>query len=128
VSLRLTSESFAIAEAYSLLIPVLPNQTYEVSYWVKTDLEVQGADLYGKVKVSQHSSEALEADDVNINRLDAGNDLGQSVGGTTGWAFMSYTFTTRSDTAFVRLRATMGGQVGTVRGSFWLDGVTIRQK
>jgi hypothetical protein len=126
VSLKMQANTFSIVELYSPLIPVQPNQEYEVSYWVRTDLEVDGADLYGRVVAAQYDAQAEESDEVNENRLDSGFGLGESVGGQTDWVFKSYTFATGGETAYVRLRAMMGGPVGTARGEMWLDQVAIR--
>jgi tRNA A-37 threonylcarbamoyl transferase component Bud32 len=125
VALKLTALPGSIVEVYSALIPVQPNQAYQVSYWVKTDLEVSGAELYGKVVPSQYSAQAQETDGLRDNRLDSGFALGESVGGKTAWAFKSYSFTTHPDAAFVRLRATIGGPDGTAQGTMWLEQVRI---
>jgi hypothetical protein len=127
-SLRLTASEPSIVEAYSRLIPVQPNQTYRVSYWVKTDLYLDPSelpDLYGKVIAAQYSSAAQEGDPINANRLDPGFDLGESVGGQTDWAYRVYTFRTLDTAAYVRLRGVIGGTVGTAWGSMWLDQVSL---
>jgi hypothetical protein len=128
VSLKLSSDTFSIAERYSRLISVESNQTYEVSYWVKTDLEIDGAELYGRVVAAQYNAQAKESDEINEHRIDSGFTLGESVGGQTDWAFKSYTFTTDAETKYVRLRAFMGGPVGTAKGRFWLDQVSIQKQ
>ena len=76
---------------------------------------------------AQYSAKAKEADEVNENRLDAGFGLGQNAGGQTDWILKSYTFVTTYETAYIRLRALMGGTVGTAEGDAWFDAVTIRK-
>jgi hypothetical protein len=119
---------FGIVEVYSALIAVQPNTEYVVSYWVKTDIEFSGDGMYGKVIVAQYNSDAQEADAVEVNRIDAGFKLGDSVGGKIDWVARSYSFATSPDTAFVRLRAPLGGPVNPARGTMWLDQVSIRQR
>lgn len=123
-SIRLESEVFSDAEVYSSLIPVSPNQTYEVSYWVKTNLTVDNAEVYGRVITAQYNNQAQESDAVNENRIDAGFTLGDNVGGETDWVHKSYTFTTNNLTYFVRLRAAIG-LAGRAMGKVWIDGVSI---
>jgi hypothetical protein len=130
-SLRLIANDFSIVEVYSPLIPVEPGGSYRVSYWVRTDLEldpVEPAQMYGKVIAAQYTAQAQEGDGIGDNRLDPGFGLGESVGGETDWVFKEYTFETLGDAAFVRLRGIIGGPVGTARGSMWLDQVTITEE
>jgi uncharacterized repeat protein (TIGR01451 family) len=124
-SLRLQTFIPSIAEAYSYLIPVRPNQTYGVSYWVKTNLEVDGAELYGRVVAAQYNTQSQEDDEINENRLDSGFGLGRNATLHQDWTFESYVFTTGPETAYIRLRALIGGPVGTARGEIWLDQVTV---
>jgi hypothetical protein len=125
-TLKLHAATPSIVELYSPLISVTPNTTYAVSYRVKTDLTVDGADLYGKVIAAQYTSAAIESDAINQNRIDAGFGLGESVGDQTDWTTKSYTFTTSPDTAYVRLRGVLGGPVGTASGSMWLSDVHLQ--
>jgi hypothetical protein len=125
-SLRLHSTNPSIAELYSPLLPVQPNTVYRVSYWVKTDVEIDGADLYGKVIAAEYNSQAVESDEIDENRINAGFTLGESVGGQTEWVTKAYTFTTGADTAYVRLRAVLGGSVGTATGTMWLSDVNLQ--
>ena len=124
-SLKLTSSIPSVVEVYSPLIQVDPNTIYRVSYWVRTDLTVDGADMYGKVITAQYNAQAQESDSVNENRLDPGFALGTSVGDNTDWTLQSYTFTSLPGTAYVRLRAVMGGPVGTAQGSAWFEQVQL---
>ena len=123
-SIRLEANVFSDAEVYSSLIPVSPNQTYKVSYWVKTSLTVDNAEIYGRVITAQYNNQAQESDAVNENRIDAGFTLGDNVGGETDWVHKSYTFTTDNLTHFVRLRAAIG-LAGRAKGKVWVDGVSI---
>jgi hypothetical protein len=125
-SLRIDATEPSIVELYSLLIPVTPNTVYEVSYRVKTDLTVDGADMFGKVIAAQYTSAANEGDALDQNRVDAGFALGESVGSQTDWVTKSYTFTTGADTAYVRLRGVLGGPVGTATGTMWLTQVHLQ--
>jgi hypothetical protein len=127
-SLKLHASTPSIVELYSPLIPVTPNTLYEMSYQVRTDLTVDGADMYGKVIAAQYFSTTSEGDAVDQNRIDPGFNLGTSMGGQTDWQSKSYTFTTSANTAFVRLRATMGGPVGTATGTMWVSAVNIQVK
>jgi hypothetical protein len=123
-SLRMHAPEPSIVELYSPLVAVQPNSLYRVSYSVKTALQLQGADLYGRVIVAQYNSQAREDDAINHqSRLDPGFDLGESVGGERDWLAQSYTFRTGSDTAFVRLRAVLGGPTGTASGTMWLSDI-----
>ncbi len=124
-----TLDTWAVVERYSSLISVEPNQQYEVSYWVKTDLVYQLADMYGKVITSEYYSVAREEDAVNENRNGTGFSTGRSIGGTTDWAYQSYQFTTRADATFIRLRAVMGGpdQTGGAKGSMWITQLNLRK-
>ena len=121
-SLIIRSDNFSDAEVYSLLIPVKPNKKYQVNYWVKTNLIVDDADVYGKVIVAQYTEKAQEGDEIYENRLDNGFFLGDNLAGLTGWANKSYTFITSSETAFIRLRAAFGLS-GKVKGQAWYDHV-----
>jgi hypothetical protein len=128
LALRLdTLGTLAIVERYSALISVRPNQVYTVSYWVRTELEVEKADVFGKIVPAEYARNAKESDNINDNRLEPGFALGENVGGVTGWTHKAYSFTTRPDTAFVRIRAIIGGPEGYSggRGRFWLFGVSI---
>jgi hypothetical protein len=126
-SIKFSIPNFSNVELYSPLIPVQPNQTYRVSYWVKTrNVEVLDAKVYGKVIVAQYYSSAKEEDEVNQNRIDPGFNLGENVGGTTDWTKKSYTFKTTPQTSFVRLRAVMGN--GRVKGEVWFDGIKIERE
>lgn len=126
-SIRLESKQFSGAEVYSPLIPVKPNQTYRVSYWVKTEnLIPSDAKAYGKIIAAQYNSYAKESDEVNQNRIDPGFDLGENIGGTVDWVKKSYTFKTSPQTVFVRLRAPMG-LGGSAKGKVWFDGVKIEE-
>ena len=124
-SILLEAEVFSDAEVYSSLIPVSPNHTYEVSYWVKTNLVIDNASVYGRVVPAQYNNLAQENDAINENRIDAGFTLGENIGGDTDWVFKSYTFTTNTNTNFVRLRAPMG-LGGRARGDVWYDAVSIK--
>lgn len=124
-----TVDTWAVVERYSPLIPVEPGQQYEVSYWVKTDVEFQLADMYGKVITSEYYSIAREEDAVNENRIGAGFATGKSIGDKTDWVQQSYLFTTRADTTYIRLRAVMGGpdQTGGAKGSMWISQLSLRK-
>jgi ELWxxDGT repeat protein len=124
-SLKMQAGSYSIVEMYSRLIPVQPNHTYQVSYWVKTDLEINAAELDGRVVASQYNASALEGDGLQENRLDAGFSLGENAGPQQDWIHKTYTFTTSAQTAYVRLRAILGGTTGTVRGTMWVDNVSL---
>ena len=124
-AIKLHSEVPSIAELYSSLLPVQPNTLYRVSYSVKTDLVSQGAEMYGKVIVAQYDDHASEEDALDRNRLDPGFNLGESVGGESDWVTKSYTFQTTPTTAYVRLRAVLGGPVGTVQGSMWVTSIML---
>lgn len=123
-SIRLDSPEFSDAEVDSKLISVSPNQTYKVTYWVKTNLIVDTATVYGRVIPAQYNNLAQESDAINENRIDAGFSLGENLGGETDWVLRSYTFTTGSKAYFVRLRAPMGLS-GRAKGQVWFDGLTI---
>lgn len=127
VSLRLTAVGFSNVEVYSALVPVQPNREYVVSYWIKTNLEVRDAQLFGRVTVSQYGAGAQEADDILVGRLDSGFNLGENVGGATDWSLRSFVFATGLETQFVRLRGFLAG-FGLARGSLWLDQVTFRER
>ncbi len=124
-----TLDTWAVVERYSPLIPVEPNQPYALSYWVKTDVTFQLADMYGKVITSEYYSVAREEDAVNENRIGAGFATGRSIGDKTDWTYQSYQFTTRADTTFVRQRAVMGGpdQTGGAKGSMWISQLSLRK-
>jgi hypothetical protein len=123
-SIRLQSEGFSDAELYSPLIPVLPNRAYEVSYWVKTALTVDDAQVYGRVLVAQYDQWARESDGLTENRLDPGFSLGENVGAQQDWLRKSYSFTTHAQCHFVRLRLPLG-LAGRAMGVVWFDGVHI---
>ncbi len=125
LALEIAAADWSIVEVYSALIAVEPNRTYEVAYWIRTDLEVNGADLYGRVVAAQYSATAQETQPVTDSRLDTGFGLGASVGGVTPWTYQTYVFTTLPDAAFVRLRGLLGGPVGTARGKMWLQAVRL---
>jgi hypothetical protein len=124
-TLKLHAATPSIVELYSTLIPVTPNTVYEVSYQVKTDITVDGADMYGKVIAAQYTSTASETDAIDQNRVDAGFALGESVGGQSEWVTKSYTFQTTATTSFVRLRAVLGGPAGTAQGSMWITNIQL---
>jgi hypothetical protein len=128
VSLKMIAGTFSIGEMYSHLMPVEPNQTYEVSYWVKTDMEINGAEIYGRIVASQYNANTQESDELQDNRIDAGFDLGENPGLHQDWVFKSYTFATKADAAFVRIRAIMGGTTGTAKGTMWIDDATLRKR
>lgn len=125
-SMRLEADVFSDAEVYSNLIHVLPNQAYSVSYWVKTNLIIDDSNIYGRVITAQYSNEALEDDEIFENRTDPGWNLGENEGSETDWVFKTYTFTTTSNTHFVRLRAPMGLD-GHAKGQVWFDNVNIEE-
>jgi hypothetical protein len=125
-SIRLQSEGYSDAELYSPLIPVLPNQAYEVSYWVKAALTVDDARVYGRVVVAQYDQWASESDGLTENRLDSGFSLGENVGAQQDWLLKSYSFTTHPQCRFVRLRLPLG-LAGRAMGLVWFDGVHIEQ-
>ena len=128
VSLKMHASSPSIVEMTSPLIPVQPGQAYEVAYWVKTDLTVDGAEMYGRVIAAQYNSSAQEDDAVNENRIDPGFALGENPDPQQDWTFKSYVFVTEPGTAYVRLRGVVGGPTGTASGSAWFDQVTIRKQ
>jgi hypothetical protein len=103
---------------------VTPGQAYRVSYWVKTDLLVDNAMVYGRIVAAQYTAQAQEGDEVNENRIDGGFLLGENVGGTVDWVHKSYTFTVTAETHHVRLRAPMGLS-GRAKGRVWFDGVSL---
>ena len=123
-SVRLETDVFSDAEIYSSLIAVLPNEKYQVSYWVKTDLTILDANVYGRVITAQYSNEAQEDNEIGENRIDSGFSLGENTGGESDWVYKSYTFTTNASAYFVRLRAPMGLD-GHAKGQVWFDGVAI---
>jgi len=126
-SLNLTSNQFSNAEIYSLLIKVEPNQIYKVSYWVKTEnLQIQDAQVYGRIIPAQYNQNAKEKDQVDQNRIDAGFSLGENVSGTTNWQEKSYFFKTTPTTSYVRLRAPLA-LAGKAKGSVWFDGVKFER-
>ncbi len=125
LALELSAADWSIVEVYSALLPVEPNRTYEVSYWLRTEIEINGAELYGRVLAAQFSAQAQEGQAITENRLDNGFGTGRSVGGSSAWSVQSYTFTTLPDAAFVRLRGVLGGPTGTARGRMWLAQVRL---
>ena len=125
-SLMLESSEFSDAELYSPLILVKPNTTYKVSYWVKTENLQPNAAVYGKIITSQYNQSAKEEEEVIQNIIDAGANLGENIGGTQDWIKKSYTFRTKSETKFVRLRAPMG-LGGKAKGKVWFDEVKIEE-
>jgi hypothetical protein len=131
ISLRLDTvgTDFAIVERYSALIPVQPSQVYTVSYWVKTDLEIQGAGVFGKIVLAEYGDGAREDDDITQKRIDPGFERGENVGGVSEWTHKSYAATTTPTTAFVRLRAIIGGPEGYsgARGHLWIAEESIKK-
>jgi hypothetical protein len=127
-SLKMEAETFSIIESYSPLIQVAPDQIYEVSYWVKTDLEIDEAEIYGRVIAAQYDASAQEDDQVNENRIDPGFTLGENPDPQQDWTFTSYVFVTEPGTAYVRLRGVVGGPTGKARGTTWFDQVAIRKR
>ena len=96
-----------------------------MSYWVKTNLAIDNAEVYGRVIPAQYNNLAQENDGVNENRIDAGFTLGENVGGETDWVFKFYTFKTNENTYYVRLRAPLG-LAGRAMGQVWFDEVVIK--
>jgi len=123
-SIKLEAEIFTDAEVDSPLIPVEPNQLVRVSYWVKTNLEIENANVYGKIIAAQFDENAQEGDEVYHNQIAPGYSLGENVGPKTDWVFQSYIFKTNSETRFIRLRGPMG-LLGKAKGEVWFDGVRV---
>jgi hypothetical protein len=126
-SVRLESTVPSDAELFSPLLAVLPGERYRVSYWVKTDLTVEDAQVYGRIVAAQYGAQARESDEVNEERIDGGFALGSNVGQVTNWVQQSYTFTTTVDARFVRLRAPLG-LAGRATGRVWYDWVSLVQE
>jgi len=126
-SVRLESTVPSDAELFSPLLAVLPGERYRVSYWVKTELTVEDAQVYGRVVAAQYSAQAKESDEVNEGRVDSGFALGNNLGRVSDWVQQSYTFTTAVDARFVRLRAPLG-LAGRATGRVWYDGLSLVQE
>lgn len=126
-TLKLQADSPSIVEAYSSLIAVQPNTLYRVSYWVQGDIEVDGAEIYGRMVAAEYSNQARESDEMNVNRISTGFELGENVGNQI-WVRKSYTFRTNEHTSYVRLRAIIGGPVGTASGTMWLSDITFAEE
>ena len=104
-----------------------PNTTYALSYDVKTlSLTATDALVYGAMFVTEYNSSAAEGQDINTNvvRWDAG--FVPNVGGTTDWSCKAGTFTTAGNTAYVRVRASLGN-FGKAAGTAWFDGVMLER-
>jgi len=126
-SIKLTADQFSDAETYSPLIKVLPNQKYQVSYWVKTqNLQPDNSQVYGRILAAQYNSKAKETEAINQNRIDPGFSLGENIQNTTDWVKKSYIFQAMPNTRYIRLRAPMGLQ-GKAKGAVWFDEVKIEK-
>ncbi len=101
----LDSDTPSSGEIYTPLTTVSPNTTYTISYQVKTESIASIAPFVATVLVSEYSSSAKETDLVNQNRTHDGQRTNiPQVTGTTNWQTKQYTFTTLSNTKYVRFR------------------------
>jgi len=126
--LKIYSSDLSSAEAYSHLIPVSPKTTYRVSYKVKTDnLQPESnTEIYGTIVAAEYNQSAKEEDKVTQNRIKDGRGTGVNLEGTHDWSEKGYTFTTSSETHYLRLRAMNGGW-GKASGTAWFDKVRLEE-
>jgi hypothetical protein len=109
----------SVAEAAAYLVRVLPNTSYTLEYYMKTNVTSGDSNNGATLNITQHS-------------LSAGSGLTGANPGyvktTTGWTKYTLKFTTHADAAYIVVDPRIYGHsgAGTLIMQAWFDDIVIR--
>lgn len=108
-----------ISPIYPSTIPLLPNTSYILTYWMKTQLNSGSANTGAQVIFSERNGSGSQV----------GVHNGTGIVTTTGWTKYTITATTTSTTAFALIKLAVTGNDGanTLILDAWFDNIYLQQ-
>jgi len=124
---RITSDDPAGADADVFrILRVRGDHRYRLEGWIRTEgLEPIDATTHGTLHLIEYRNEAEIAGSFT-NRPRIHRDLERHEGTTDGWRRVAYTFTTMSQTRFLRIAASLGNW-GRARGTVHVDDLRLEE-